>query len=92
MRIPDEWLDAVFFLGTSSSENAVEIVKYRGTGFVLSAPNEFAPPLRRLYLVTAAHNIEGARKGGQPLDSSEHTGGRLYSHSGRPFQSMGPPP
>lgn len=61
MRIPDEWLDAVFFLGITTTEGGVATVGYGGTGFVLSAPNEFSSTLRRLYLVTAAHNIEAAR-------------------------------
>jgi hypothetical protein len=63
MRIPDEWLDAVFFLGTTVGENGAEAVKYKGTGFVLSAPSESASA-RQLHLVTARHNIEGARKEG----------------------------
>lgn len=63
-RIPDEWLDAVFFLGTRSYAGHVDHPRWGGTGFVLTAPNEFLPGARHLYLVTARHNIERALQDG----------------------------
>lgn len=64
VRIPDEWLNAVLFLGTRASNAVEELPRWKGTGFVLSAPGGSAPGGRELYLVTARHNIEGARQEG----------------------------
>jgi hypothetical protein len=65
MRIPDPLLDAIFFLGVDNDGSGADSVKYGGSGFVLSAPNEFYPSLRQLYLVTARHNIDSARRAGR---------------------------
>jgi hypothetical protein len=65
MRVPDEWLDAVFFLGVKRTSGSEETIRFGGTGFCISVPNEFGPAtLRRLYLVTDRHNIEAARDAG----------------------------
>jgi hypothetical protein len=63
MRIPDEWLDSVFFLGIERpGEDGTQRVVYGGTGFYVRVVNELDPDLHRLYLVTARHNIEDSRK------------------------------
>ena len=65
MRVPNEWIDAVFFLGVNRRVAGEESSRYGGTGFCLSVRNEFGPPsLRRLYLVTVRHNIEAAQRAG----------------------------
>jgi hypothetical protein len=64
VKIPNEWLDAVFFLGTRAGHADVGVPRWKGTGFVLSHPDELTPGVRHLYLVTARHNIEGARAEG----------------------------
>jgi len=61
VRIPDEWLDAVLFLGTRSTKGTI---RWKGTGFVLSTPKEHLPGVRHSYFVTARHNIEAARREG----------------------------
>lgn len=64
MKIPDQWLDAVFFLGTRAANSVEGAIHWKGTGFVLSHPTELGAAVRSLYLVTARHNIEGARAEG----------------------------
>lgn len=67
MRVPDEWLSAVFFLGSDVHRKGAVETRYRGTGFYFSMENEVDPSLDRLYLVTAKHNILGARQDSGPL-------------------------
>ena len=58
MRLPDEWLSSVFFLGIEGDKGR----HYAGTGFYFLVESEFNPALSRIYFVTARHNIEGARE------------------------------
>jgi len=62
MRVPDEWLNAVFFLAIDRPDGQGGVrTDYVGTGFYLGVPNETDPKLRRLYFVTARHVIEGSQ-------------------------------
>lgn len=63
MRIPDDSLSSVFFLGVDVVDDArTSRVRYRGTGFYVRVQNESNPELHRLYFVTARHNIEQSRE------------------------------
>src|SRR6476646_359669 len=59
MRIPDHWLNSVFFLavGRVGSDGATRLT-YAGTGFYVRVANEWDPNLHRLYFATARHCIE----------------------------------
>jgi hypothetical protein len=61
MRVPDEYLSSVFFLGLDTSHDDVPEIHYAGTGFYFWLDNEFDPSLGRLYFVTARHSIERAQ-------------------------------
>lgn len=61
MRVPDEWLSSVCFLGLDMSHDDVFGTRYMGTGFYFSIENEFDASIGHLYLVTDRHTIEGAQ-------------------------------
>jgi hypothetical protein len=56
MRVRDEILKCVFFLGVGSPDR----LTYEGTGLFVSIRSEASPDRRYVYLVTARHNLERA--------------------------------
>jgi hypothetical protein len=62
MRVPDDILECVFFLGMEAGLQ----IKYVGTGFFVSMPSEI-PGRGHTYIVTAKHAIEGAKLQISPL-------------------------
>jgi hypothetical protein len=64
MRVSDELLDSVIFLGTESSSGKVTL---RGTACLISVPSERVPNGSFTYLVTARHNIRKAEASPDPL-------------------------
>jgi hypothetical protein len=63
MRVPDDWLNAVFFLAIDRvGKDGSPQPEYAGTGFYFAVQNEQVEDLRRLYFVTARRCIEESRK------------------------------
>lgn len=62
MRVSEELLDSVIFLGTEASSGKVTL---RGTAFLISVPSERVPNGSFTYLVTARHNIRKAEASGE---------------------------
>jgi hypothetical protein len=58
MRIPDELLNCVVFVGQTVQSGSVESVYLGGTGFIVSFPSERFPGSDHLYLVTAKHVVD----------------------------------
>lgn len=57
MRLPEELLKCVVFLGKRSTQGAMETVRLGGTAFVTAMPFEDGSKNYHLYLVTARHSI-----------------------------------
>lgn len=64
MRVSEEILDCVVFLGTESSDGRTTL---RGTASLISVPSERVPNGSFTYLVTARHNIRKALASGDQL-------------------------
>jgi hypothetical protein len=63
MRVADEFLHCVVFLGAKISRDGVERFHLGGTGFFVSIPGT-DPDSLLVFLVTAKHNIEKAKQFG----------------------------
>ena len=64
MRIPDDVLDSVCFICVKvPGGHGAEVDFFIGTGFFVSVPSRH-PDINYLYLVTARHVLDGARKQG----------------------------
>jgi len=55
MRIPEDFRRCVAFIGIAAVEEGRKIVKFGGTGFLVSIPAESDPKIDVTYLVTARH-------------------------------------
>lgn len=64
MRVSEELLECVIFLGTESSDGKTTL---RGTASLISVPSERVPNGSFTYLVTARHNIRKAEASGDQL-------------------------
>ena len=66
MRLPDEILECVFFLGVEATRNGRTGLLYGGTGFFVSMPSGLYDR-HFVYMVTARHCIERASRLGGPV-------------------------
>ena len=64
MRLPDQILKCVCFLCVKDIGSEGETMTYGGTGFFVSVPSESIPGRNYVYLVTAKHNVEKAKRFG----------------------------
>jgi hypothetical protein len=85
MRIPDEWLKAVFFLGMERTRRGVVHKELVGTGFYYQVDNEFDASLHRIYFVTARHVIEGAQseRGSFHIRVNTEDGGSIWAETSK---------
>ena len=64
MRIPEVLLNCVGFLCVKVSSEGSEYFKYGGTAFFISVQSETNEKMCHLYLVTARHCVEQAKRQG----------------------------
>jgi hypothetical protein len=85
MRIPDEWLSAVFFLGMDRTRGGLIHKVLVGTGFYFQVDNEFDPSLHRIYFVTARHVVEGAQSepGSFHVRVNTEDGGSIWAETSK---------
>lgn len=83
MRVTDQILDCVVFLCAASRKQGGSGFVYGGTGFFVSRPSEtFPDKMKYVYLITAKHNVERAKKYGDLYLRINRHGGTGVQHIG----------
>jgi hypothetical protein len=87
MRVSDEVLKCVVFLGTGKNEAGKDHFRYGGTGFIVGVKSVVHTNIHYLYLVTAKHVVIGAEKEGELVIRANTKDGKyiLFSAKNAPW-------
>ena len=76
MRLPDDVLQSVAFLGLLQDGDDISQIKLGGTAFFVSMPSASRPALSYVYLVTAKHCVQKPLEMGGAICQAQHSAGR----------------